>query len=144
MEPESQTFDDKIENIKKVFLHVLDDFKKYYVFYNKNPEVNEYQNYYVNNKSQLQKLSGELFLTTNDIHKNIENLNLEMQEISGNLEDEKKVNTNLLKIIKKLETSYNGSEILIEDSKSLYNYQYYKNLEMMLGIVILGKYVFSL
>ena len=144
MEPESEEFDNKIENIKKIFLHVLDDFKKYYVFYNKNPEDNEYQNYYINNKSQLQKLSGELFLTTNDIHKNIEKLNLKMQNISGHLEDEKKVNINLLKMIKRLENTYNGSELLIEDSKSLYNYQYYKNIEMMLGIGLLGTYVYNL
>ena len=44
MNSQALTFDEKINNIKTSFFSVLDDFKKYYVFYNKNPEVDEYQN----------------------------------------------------------------------------------------------------
>ena len=86
----SQQYMEKINNIEKQFFSALDDFKKYYVFYNKNPEVNEYQNYYVNSKSQLQSMSKDLFLLTNDISKNIEFLNNEMKDVSVKLEKEKK------------------------------------------------------
>ena len=88
----SQQFEEKINNIEKQFFSALDDFKKYYVFYNKNPEVNEYQNYYVNSKSQLQSMSSDLFLTTNDISKNIELLNDVMKIVSNKLDKEKKLN----------------------------------------------------
>ena len=68
----AQQFDEKIDSIKEQFFSALDDFKKYYVYYNKNPEVNEFQNYYATSKGQLQTMSKDLFLTTNDIDKNIE------------------------------------------------------------------------
>ena len=41
----AQQFDEKINSIKDQFFSALDDFKKYYVYFNKNPEVNEFQNY---------------------------------------------------------------------------------------------------
>ena len=42
---EAKQFNEKIVTIKSQFFSALDDFKKYYVYYNKNPEVNEFQNY---------------------------------------------------------------------------------------------------
>ena len=86
---QANQFNEQINNIKAQFFSALDDFKKYYVYYNKNPEVNEFQNYYTNSKSQLQTMSKDLFLTTNNIDKNIEFLDNEMLIISIKLEDEK-------------------------------------------------------
>ena len=79
---QAKIFNEQINNIKSQFFSALDDFKKYYVYYNKNPEVNEFQNYYTNSKSQLQTMSKDLFLTTNSIDKNIEILDNEMLDIS--------------------------------------------------------------
>ena len=42
---QAKQFEEKIDTIKTQFFSALDDFKKYYVYYNKNPEVNEFQNY---------------------------------------------------------------------------------------------------
>jgi hypothetical protein len=136
MEPEAQQFDEKITNIKSSFFSALDDFKKYYVFYNKNPEVSEYQNYYVNSKSQLQGLGRDLFLLTNDIQKNMQQLDSDIQVISLRLEDEKTLNGELLQLLTNLENTQSGSEIMISDSKNLYNNQYYLNIELILGIII--------
>ena len=69
---QAKQFDEKINTIKTQFFSALDDFKKYYVYYNKNPEVNEFQNFYINSKTQLQSMSRDIFLTTNNIDKNIE------------------------------------------------------------------------
>jgi hypothetical protein len=134
----SQQYEEKINNIEKQFFSALDDFKKYYVFYNKNPEVNEYQNYYVNSKSQLQSMSKDLFLTTNDISKNIEFLNNEMKAASIKLENEKKINVELSGLLGNLQNTKNGTEILINDSKEEYNKQYYYNLELIGGTIIIG------
>ena len=79
---QSKQFNEQINNIKSQFFSALDDFTKYYVYYNKNPEVNEFQNYYANSKSQLQTMSKDLFLTTNNIDKNIEDLDNKMLNIS--------------------------------------------------------------
>ena len=135
---QAKQFNEQINNIKSQFFSALDDFTKYYVYYNKNPEVNEFQNYYANSKSQLQTMSKDLFLTTNNIDKNIEDLDNEMKNISIQLENEKKINKEMSELINNLQNTQNGSEILIDDSKTKYNIQYYKNVEIFIGILMLS------
>jgi len=142
---QSKQFNEKINTIKSQFFSALDDFKKYYVYYNKNPEVNEFQNYYVNSKGQIQNMSRDLFLITNDIDKNIEILNKNMLAISLQLDNEKKLNKEISDLISNLENTQNGSEMLIDDSKSKYNSQYLINCELIIGIffvsLLFGKFV---
>ena len=135
---QSIQFNEKINTTKSQFFSALDDFKKYYVYYNKNPEVNEFQNYYVNSKGQLQTMSRDLFLTTNNIDKSIELLDKQMSSISVQLDEEKKINKEMTKLIANLENTQNGSEILIDDSKTKYNEQYWKNCELFIGILIVS------
>jgi len=135
---QAKQFEEKINTIKIQFFSALDDFKKYYVYYNKNPEVDEFQNYYLNSKSQLQNMSRDLFLATNNIDKNIENLDTQMSEVSVKLDDEKNLNGELMKILSKLENTQTGSEILIDNSKYSYNAQYYNNWEIFVGILIVS------
>ena len=141
---QAKQFNEQINNIKSQFFSALDDFTKYYVYYNKNPEVNEFQNYYANSKSQLQTMSKDLFLTTNNIDKNIEFLDNEMLQISIKLENEKKLNKEMSELINNLQNTQNGSEILIDDSKTKYNIQYYKNLEIFIGILIISGFLTKL
>ena len=135
---EANQFNEKINNINAQFFSALDDFKKYYVYYNKNPEVTEFQNYYANSKGQLQSLSKELVTTTNNINKSIETLDTEMSSNAIQLEREKKTNKELTKLVFNLENTQNGSEILIDDTKVNYNIQYYKNWELIAGILVTG------
>ena len=135
---QSIQYNEKINAINSQFFSALDDFKKYYVYYNKNPEVNEFQNYYANSKSQLQNMNKELFLISNSIDQNIDVLDKKMAEISFKLEAEKKMYKELEKLNSNLQNTQNGSEILIDDSKVAYNLQYYKNVEIFIGIIIVG------
>ena len=135
---QAKHFNEQINNIKSQFFSALDDFKKYYVYYNKNPEVNEFQNYYTNSKSQLQTMSKDLFLTTNNIDKNIEILDNEMLDISIKLEKQKKLHKEMTELINNLQNTQNGSEILIDDSKTKYNLQYYKNIELFIGMLMVS------
>jgi len=132
---EAREFDEKINTIKQQFFSVLDDFQKYYVYFNKNPEVNEFQNYYASSKGQLQHMSRDLFLTTNEIDKIIEELNKEMSEVSIKLGNAKTLNAELTGRLQNLEKTQNGSEIMLDDSKIAYNIQYYKNWEMFIGVI---------
>jgi hypothetical protein len=141
---QAKQFDEKINNLKTQFFSALDDFKKYYVYYNKNPEVSEFQNYYVNSKGQLQTMSSDMFLITNDIDTNIEILDKSMASIAVTLENEKKLNGELMKLLSNLENTQNGSEILIDDSKDSYNIQYYYNWEIFIGVVILSSMLVKL
>jgi hypothetical protein len=133
----SKQFNEKINTIKSQFFSALDDFKKYYVYFNKNPEVNEFQNYYANSRGQLQTMSRELFLTTNNIDKNIEELDVKVSTISVKLKEEEELYKKLMELLANLENTHDGSQILIDDSKRIYNIQYYKNVEIFIGIIII-------
>jgi len=132
MDEETNKFDEKIKSLQKGFFSALDDFQKYYVFYNKNPEVDEYQNFFANSKGQLQSYNSEIFLVTNQIQQKIKVLNYEMNIIGKKLKVEKKVNTELLKLINQIQTTEGGSAIMIDDAKDEYNIQYYKNWELLI------------
>jgi hypothetical protein len=140
---QSKQFNEKINTIKSQFFSALDDFKKYYVYFNKNPEVNEFQNYYANSKGQLQTMSRDLFLTTNNIDKNIDILDKQMSSMSAQLDDEKKLNKEMMKLISDLENTQNGSEVLIDDSKERYNQQWTRNVEMFLCIIFISVRLFG-
>ena len=114
------------------------DFKKYYVYYNKNPEVNEFQNFYSNSKGQLQTMSRNLFLATNNIDKNIDMINDKMMVIFQELEKEKSINEVLKTQYDNLNTAQDGSEVLIDDAKTEYNIQYYRTWEIFIGILIVS------
>ena len=136
MNPQANKNDEKIKGIKNSFFSALDDFKKYYVFYNKNPEVDEYQNFFSTSKGQLQGLNSDIFLITNNIQKNIKDLDTEMAAISNKLKDEKDLNGELLMIINNIRTTEDGSATMIDDAKEEYNIQYYKNWELFIGIIV--------
>ncbi len=134
----AEQFNEKINTINSQFFSALDDYKKYYVYYNKNPEVNEFQNYYDNSKSQLQNMSKDLFLTTNNIYKSIETLDKNMANIKIQLNNEKKKITELMELNSNLKNTHNGSEILIDDSKEKYNQQWTKNIEFALSMIFIS------
>jgi hypothetical protein len=83
-------------------------------------------------------MSKDLFLTTNNIDKNIEILDNEMLDISIKLEKQKELHKEMTKLINNLQNTQNGSEILIDDSKTKYNLQYYKNIELFIGMLMVS------
>ena len=135
---DSYTYNEKINGLESQFFSVLEDFKKYYVYYNKNPEVNEFQNYYSESKSQLQKISKNIINITNEIHKKIETLDEKMTKISKIINKDKQTLTELELLKKQLENTENGSEILIDDTKTEYNKQYYININLLVGISLIS------
>lgn len=140
--PQSQCYSEKITATSQQFFAVLDDFKKYYVFFNKNPEVNEYQQFYLNNKTQLQNLNRDIFTTTNNIEKAIEQLSQLMTQMNAKLGSEKELDGELGKLAANLSNTGNGASIMLEDTTQIYSKQYYQNVEVFVGIIgIIGLFV---
>jgi hypothetical protein len=71
---DSYTYNEKLNNLKTEFFSVLEDFKKYYVYYNKNPEVNQ-KSFKRNLKSFVTYLPT-LIKTINDRPKKINRVRL--------------------------------------------------------------------
>ncbi len=128
----------QINALKEKLPPILDDFIKYYIFYNKNPEYNEYQQIFENIKGNLQKINSELFMTTNNIEKGVENINDRLQKIDKLIAKEKIKNQKLKRKLGIVEKKYNGSDELISDYKDIYNLDYLKNFALFYGIVLMG------
>ena len=137
MNLEAKQYDEQIKSKKSSFLPALDEFKKYYVYYNKNPEVEDYNTHYLNAKEQLQTLSSSVFEITNAIQRKIDEKNKAIDGIAGKLNTQRELSTKLEDIIKSLNGVKAGSSVMIDDSKNEYRFQFYKNSEMFIGIVLL-------
>ena len=137
MNPEAKIYQEQINNKANSFLSALDDFKKYYVYYNKNPEVQEYNKNFTDSKEQLQTLSSDVFEITNTIQRKIEEKNRAMSGIEMKLKRQKVISQEQEKAVNNLKSVQVGSSVMIDDSKTDYIFNYYKNLEIFIGILIL-------
>ena len=137
MNPEAKIYQEQINNKANSFLSALDDFKKYYVYYNKNPEVQEYNKNFTDSKEQLQTLSSDVFEITNTIQRKIEEKTRAMSGIEMKLQRQKTLAQEQEKSINNLKSVQAGSSVMIDDSKTDYIFNYYKNLEIFIGILIL-------
>ena len=61
-----EQFTEKLLVLQQQLPAILADFKKYYVFYNKNPEFDEYKQMFENIQKNLIKTSSDLFVLSND------------------------------------------------------------------------------
>jgi len=118
---------------------VLADFQKYYVMYHKNPEVNEFQNFFSNSKSQLTNINNSLFATQTSLEKNISQLETEMRAMSKKIDIEKQQYGLATTSQYRLANAKDGANQLIEDSQHLYNIQYIKNIEIIAGVIVVIK-----
>ena len=134
----SSQYSEKISNAKQQFNSVLEDFKKYYVFYNKNPEVNEYQHFFMDSKAQLEKLNKDILTMSKDLETNIQDMDKTTGTLNQKLSNEKKLNEELMKLMNNLTNKENGSGIMIDDSKFIYNEQYYKNVSFFISLILAG------
>lgn len=147
MTEQSEIIKEHIETIKSTFYSVLDDYKKYYVFYHSHPDVDEYQTYYLQSKNQLNNLVKELFEISKSIHIKIGELSDETSDTYTSLKEERTHFENLSKKVSNLTGTKNGSEMLIDDFKEKYNQQYYSNIQLFLGCLLVGyamKYTFTI
>jgi hypothetical protein len=131
-------FNNKIKTIQEKLPTILDDFKKYYVFFNKNPTYSEYQTIYENLKGNLNSISNELLSITTDVEKNTKNIGDFLLKINQSIEREKNKNNKLKTIESNVNNSYNGSRVMINEYKERYNSKYYNNILLFIGIIISG------
>jgi hypothetical protein len=126
----------KIFTIKEQFFSVLDDFKKNYILYKKNPDYSEYENAYNENKSQLQGLQKTMFSINNSIQSSTEKISDVKSSLELKLEGLKEQIDNLEIITASLGQNGDSSEVMKDDFVILYNYQYLQNFCLFIGCVI--------
>ena len=127
----------KLEIIEEQLPHILEQYKKYFIFYNKNPEVAEYQQFYVQYKTQIEQLNSQLGRMSTDIQSNIQKVNKSVNKANFQIKDKKKEFAELIKNFEHYQDSLQGAEQMIDDYKTLYNKQYYKNVQLVVGILFI-------
>jgi len=128
-------YQNQLDILKSQMPQILNDFKKYYIFYNKNTSLNEYQQLYNNIKNTLQSLSSQIFVINNNIQSNTELINKELLVINKQLDSEKNKNTKFKNIFGILDSQYNASDEMINDYKINYNMYYLNNFGLIIGTI---------
>lgn len=137
MNLEASKYEEQINNKNDSFSSALDDFKKYYIGYNKSPENQDFNSNYMESRGQLQTLSNDMFALTKTIRDKIEEQSRAVAVITIKLAKEKEIAKQLEPIINNLTGVKAGSAIMIDDSKTDFRFNYYKNVELFMGILIL-------
>lgn len=135
--PQPSQFTSQLKTLQEELPSMLDDFEKYYVFYNKNPEFTEYQLPFENIKSNLQGLFTKLFQKSSDLENKTNQLTIDLDIIAKEIEKEKKKNKHLQNILDKLEGK-DVSDDRVNDYENIYNFLYLRNFALLSGIVISG------
>jgi sugar-specific transcriptional regulator TrmB len=128
----------EIETIQDKLPSVLDDFKKYYVFYNKNPTYTEYQTILENLKSDLNSMNSELFKISNNVEQNIKSISKNFNELNKLIQKEKATNNRLMSMYKGVKQSFTGSKLMIDEYKQIYNQKFMNNCFILIGIIVNG------
>ena len=71
----AQQFSNQLNLLQEQLPPILDDFEKYYVFYNMNPSNNEYQQMFENIKNNLDTINSKMFMLSNSIEKETDDIN---------------------------------------------------------------------
>jgi chromosome segregation ATPase len=127
----------KINTIAEKYPQILEEFKKNYVIYNQHPNIQEYSNIFSSIKSALSNLNKELFVLTNELEQNIEQLNNSHEEYLFDLEDLKRRNAQLKIRLAKASSTNNGADEMNDDAKEQYKYQYLQNVTLFVGNLLL-------
>jgi hypothetical protein len=131
----TSNYENKIQTIQQQLPAILDDFKKYYVFYSKNPTYNEYQSIFDNLQSNLKDIGNELIKISNSTTSDISDITNKLLEINKLIEKEKTRNDELKSEAYDYSNKYKGSKELIKNYKEIYNWNYLMNIFIFLGIV---------
>lgn len=132
--PLSDGFREKINELQQKLPTILDDYKKYYVFFNKNPEVSEYQQMFNNIDSNMQQQNTELANIASNISKTTSEMSKDLLELNAKMEIEREKKDDLDKLLGNIENEKNGASEMIDDYTEIYNTLYLRNIAMLFGI----------
>lgn len=131
-------FKEKLQTLNQQMPAILADFKKYYVFFNKNPEYPEYQNSFENIKGNMNKLSSDLFMLSNDVQASTDELNKKLFALNILIQKEKERNRKLKLKLGIVEHKNSAATELISDYKNMYSEEYLRNWALFVSILIIG------
>jgi len=126
----------QVSDLQNTFPEVLDEFKKYFVFYQTNPDYNEYLTNFENAKSNLNQLIVKLFKISASVQMSTSKINANMEEVNKSIQVNKAEFTKLKRRVLNLKEAHNTSDIMVDDYVTIYNMYYLKNAAILLGVLM--------
>lgn len=133
-----QILREKVKIFNEKLSPILDDFKKYYVFFNKNPEYPEYQNIFENSKNNLNSLNSDLFVLSNEVDVSTDKINEKLFILNRLIKKEKEKNRKLKKELGIVDHKNYAAIELISDYKNIYKSEYLRNWSLFFCIIVIG------
>jgi len=127
---------EKLDALNAQFVSLLDDFKKYYIFYNKNPDYQEYVNAYTQAKSNIQNINSQVFKITADAESYLNTLAEQTKDINESITEEKTNQQKLLERLSSIQSKTNGANVMIQNYKEIYREQYIRNVTTFFGLIL--------
>lgn len=141
--PDPNKFRQQIATMSSQLPAILDDFKKYYVLFNKNPDYPDYQQMYQNVKSNLNSINSGLFMLSNEVQSNTDSMNKTLLKTDIKIQEERKKNRRLKSRLGIVEDKINASSELISDYIDIYDAGYLRNWGLFLSsiavVIIISK-----
>ena len=133
-----EIFTRKVDTLQKQLPSILDDFNKYFVLYNKDPNYPEYKNMFNNIKQNLNTLSTSLFMVSNDVDLNIDKINKAFKLLDILIIKERETNRELKRKLGIVEQTSNSSTELINNYSEMYDADYLRNWGLFLSTIVVG------
>lgn len=124
-----------LTSAKQQIPSILDDFTKYYIFYNKNPEYDEYERLYYNIKDIMDNLESQVKKTSASIDEDMAKLNQVLKTVNERINKERTKNRYLRRRLGLAENESNGADEMVRDYTTVYDAGYTRNWSLVLGIV---------
>jgi len=131
-------FSQKLVSLKQQLPSILDDYNKYSVFYNKNPDYNEYQQSFDRIQGNLNQLNSELFMLSNNVQSETDEINKYLNQLNKLITIEKSIRSDLKKQLGNVKSDKNATTEMIDNYKEMYNNEYLRNWGLLLSIILAG------
>jgi hypothetical protein len=135
---EPHVFISKLHALHEQLPHILEDFIKYYIFYNKNPDYPEYSQMFANIKGNLNTINSNLFMLSNSVDVNTGKISQKLSGLNELIQREKKVNRVLKRKLGILEQQIDSTDEMIFDYSQMYDEVYLRNWALFLSILVSG------
>jgi hypothetical protein len=130
------TYNEQLDTLNNQFYSVLDDFKKYYIFFNKNPDYPDYITAYSQAKSTIHNINSNVFKIYSQAENSLNKLINDSKLINDAIQEAKKEQTKLKNNLQLIKTNTNSSYVMISNYKETYNKQYIQNITTFFGLFL--------
>jgi hypothetical protein len=129
-------FKQQLKDLTNKLHGILEEFDKAFLFYNKNPQNNEYLHIYETSKNNLNTFNADVFMLSNDIESNTSKINNELLILNKLIIAEKQTNKKLKHKLHIIENKELATDELIDDYTTIYKLNYNKNWGLFISILI--------